>query len=338
MKRSLRWISLLVLVGLGYYAWRAEQPIPRNPSPIWEASIARADIAVETLAVPVDGAMLEAMVLRPTTDGGPIPAVVFAGGSGDGLFQNYAPGFLETYVQDIFLERGIAVVLVNKRGMGASTGNWMNNTIEGRAADIQAVADFVRAKPGIDANGVGFAGHSQGGWVVVHAATHDPNTAFVLNYMGPLRPPMDQFEFMWNAVYACDGLEEDAVAAKVGRKTWITEVGMWFGGFLPIGMLEFDANFFPYQTEGLLAQVNAPMFAVYGGHDILVNGPASEAYLANAFPDGIPPHLTARTFDSLNHMGFRVASQCSPSDGPDAQTPSPELMGALNTWLDGIGF
>ena len=58
---------------------------------------------------------------------------------------------------------GIAVVYVNKRGMGDSTVNWINNTIEGRSSDIQAVADLVRTMPQIDVDRVGYAGHSQGG-------------------------------------------------------------------------------------------------------------------------------------------------------------------------------
>jgi pimeloyl-ACP methyl ester carboxylesterase len=73
------------------------------------------------------------------------------------------PGFLKAYLQDIFLPRGIAVVYVNKRDMGDSTGNWINNTIEGRSSDIQAVADLVRTMPQIDVDRVGYAGHSQGG-------------------------------------------------------------------------------------------------------------------------------------------------------------------------------
>lgn len=328
----------VLVLALGYYAWRAEQPIPRDPSPAWQASIISPDITVETFDVVVAGAILEAMVLRPTGATGPIPAAVFTGGSGDGLFQNYAPGFLEAYVQDIFLPRDIAVVYVNKRGMGGSTGNWMNNTIEGRAADIQAVVDVVRARPDINENKVGLLGHSQGGWVVVHAAAQDPETAFMLNYMGPLRQPFGQFEYMWRSTYACDGLTGDALQTKIDRKTWITELGMWVGNYLPIGMLDFDAKFFFYQTDGLLERIDAPTLSVYGGNDLLVDGPANEAFLADAFPEGVPDHLIARTFDGLNHMGFPVASQCANDEGAEASGLSAELVSALNNWLDELGY
>jgi len=189
----MRRVLYLILIGVAFAgadaAWRAEQPIARSPSGGWEASISSPDFSAQSSTVAVDGVVVEAMILRPATPTRPVGAVVFVGGSGDGLFQNSAPGVLKTHLQDIFLPRGIAVVYANKRGMGGSTGNWMNNTIEGRASDLIAVAKAVRDRPGVDPTRAWIAGHSQGGWVVLRAGAQDPDTAFVLDFMGPLRSP-----------------------------------------------------------------------------------------------------------------------------------------------------
>lgn len=278
------------------------------------------------------------MILRPNTAADPKGAVVFTGGSGDGLFQNYAPGFLKTYVQDVFLPRGIAVVYANKRGMGASTGNWMNNTIEGRAQDLIAVAEVVRDMPGIDPQSVGFVGHSQGGWVVIRAAAEDPQTAFVLNFMGPLRTTKDQFDYMWPEVYTCEGKSPEDVERAFARKDWITRVAMRIGRFIPIGMLEFDSKFFLYKTDGLLAQVSAPVLFIYGGNDILVSGTANEAYLNSQFPDGVPQNLESITIEGLNHTGNPTPSVCAGIWGQGPYDRSPVLVSTINAWLSRIGY
>lgn len=338
MRKTVLALIVALAVGGGYYAWKAEQPIARTPSADWEASVTIPGVETIPFFVPVDGATLEAMILRPDGAPGPAGAVVFAGGSGDGLFQDYAPGFLKTYLQDIFLPRDIAVVYVNKRGMGASTGNWMNNTIEGRAADLNTVADAVREMDGIDPARVGLAGHSQGGWVVVEAAAAEPATAFVLNFMGPLRSTTDQFDNMWHNIYACNGLAGEALERAHARKAWITHVGMAVGRVLPIGMLEFDAKFFTYDNGGLLAEVDAPMLSVYGGTDVLVDGPANEAYLSAAFPGGVPGHLEAVTLPGLNHSGYARADICDESTGVGPEDASPELIATIEDWLTRNGF
>lgn len=338
MRRSLKLLLLLIVVAGGFYAWKAEQPIARAPAADWQASITSPDFTAEPFTVFVEGAEIEAMILRPNGVTDPLGAVVFAGGSGDGLFQNYAPNFLKTYLQDVFVPRGIAVVYANKRGMGASTGNWMNNTIEGRARDMIAVADAVRAMPEIDPERVGIAGHSQGGWVVVHAAAEDPRTAFVLNFMGPLRGTNAQFEYMWPQIYSCEGKSPEQVERSLARKKWITGVAMRIGRYLPIGMLEFDAKFFSYDNDGLLAQVSAPMLSVYGGNDILVSGPANAAFLERQFPDGVPAHLEATTIEGLNHTGNPTPNTCASIWGRGPHDPSPELVATIEDWLNRVGF
>lgn len=330
-------VILLVLAG-GGLAWLAEQPVRITPALDWQASITSPDFTVRSFTVPVEGAEIEAMILLPVGAEGPTGAVVFTGGSGHGLFQNYAPGFLKTHIQDVFLPRGLAVVYANKRGMGASTGNWMNNTIEGRAKDIMAVADTVRAMPEIHAARVGLAGHSQGGWVVVRAAAHDPRTAFVLNLMGPLRPTWDQFDFMWHAIYTCDGMTADAVDRAFRRKAGLTRVAMAIGRVLPIGMLEFDARFFAYETDGLLARVKAPLLSVYGGADILVHGPSNEAYLQAQFPQGVPAHIRAATIAGVNHRGYRTPDICDETAGQGPEDAEPGVKAAIENWLTQTGY
>jgi pimeloyl-ACP methyl ester carboxylesterase len=200
------------------------------------------------------------------------------------------------------------------------------------------VAELVRVMPGIDPEKVGFAGHSQGGWVVVRAGAEDPKAAFVLNFMGPLRNTKGQFDHMWRQIYACEGKSPEQVERAFARKDWITRVAMRVGRYVPIGMLEFDSKFFQYETDGLLAQVSVPLLSIYGGKDILVSGPANEAFLKSQFPDGVPQNLEAVTLKGLNHTGNPTPSVCASIWGQGPHDRSPELAATIDAWLARIGF
>jgi hypothetical protein len=50
----------------------------------------------------------------PTGGSGTMAAVIYSLGSGDSPYQNYAWGYVETCISDVFLDRDMAVLLVNK--------------------------------------------------------------------------------------------------------------------------------------------------------------------------------------------------------------------------------
>ena len=76
-----------------------------------------------THSVEADGAELEIELIVPAGGRAVKPAVIFAGGSSPVDFRDYEKDFRETLIEEVFLPRDIAVVYVNKRGLGGSTGN-----------------------------------------------------------------------------------------------------------------------------------------------------------------------------------------------------------------------
>ena len=328
-------VAIGILVVLG---WSAEQPVEVLPAATWEQTISNPEFTHQTFMVPVKGAMIEAMILLPSNTQSPSPAIVFFPGSGHSLYQNYAPGFLETHLQDIFLPRGIAVVYMNKRGMGASTGNWMNASIEGFAEDMHVVVQTVRALPQIDATRVGVAGHSQGGWVAVRAAATDPELAFALNLMGPLRAPSGHFEYMWHQRYNCSGYGQTRARLAYLWKAGSTTIASWISHILPVGQFEFDRKFFAYETTGLLADVRMPLLSVYGLSDNLVDGPANAAFLSSDFPAGVPSHIEITILENVNHRGYLRDDICDETSGIRSEEAAPEVRTTIENWLSGIGL
>ncbi|WP_441285329.1 alpha/beta hydrolase family protein [Streptomyces sp. SD11] len=95
-----------------------------------------------------------------------VPGVVLIGGSGDADRDNgtYFPPLRQQLV-----DAGFAVLSYDKRGVGASSGEWRRATLGDFAADAAAALAFLRAQPEVQSTRVGLFGHSEGGWVALRA-------------------------------------------------------------------------------------------------------------------------------------------------------------------------
>ena len=106
---------------------------------------------------------------------GPHPAMVLVTGSGPALRDQFG-GFPQ-----MFASLGVATLVYDKRGCGASTGTFSDSLpIEELAKDALAGVDYLRSRAEIDPRQVGMRGDSQGGWVVPYAAAQSSNVAFVI--------------------------------------------------------------------------------------------------------------------------------------------------------------
>lgn len=93
-------------------------------------------------------------------------------------------------IREHLLDRGLAVCSFDKRGMGGSTGDWLSSGIVDQTTDVLACLDHVSALlPGVPC---GLFGHSQGGWVVIEAASRRADLAFVIANSGPGVSPAAQ--------------------------------------------------------------------------------------------------------------------------------------------------
>jgi uncharacterized protein len=82
------------------------------------------------------------------------------------------------------VRRGVAVLLTDKRGSGASAGDWRTASFDDLAADALAGVAYLRGRREIDSTRVGLLGLSQGGWIAPLAAAREPRVAFVVDVSG----------------------------------------------------------------------------------------------------------------------------------------------------------
>jgi dienelactone hydrolase len=130
------------------------------------------------------GAALLSGTLTIPPGAGPHPAVAFVHGSGV-TSRAYLPD-----LQALLVGNGVAVLAYDKRGVGESAGRYPGESptaeaINVLARDAQAAVRFLAAQPEIDRSRVGLAGHSQAGWIMPLAASHEPAVRFLVVFSGP---------------------------------------------------------------------------------------------------------------------------------------------------------
>ena len=117
---------------------------------------------------------------------GPFPAVVLIGGSGPGTRDEESFGHKPFLVlADALNRRGIAVLRYDKRGIGASTGDFATANLTDFAADAESALAFLKSRPGIVPDRIGLVGHSEGGVLAPMIAVRNPSARFVVLMAGP---------------------------------------------------------------------------------------------------------------------------------------------------------
>jgi pimeloyl-ACP methyl ester carboxylesterase len=313
-------------------------PLPIKPSADWEPYVSQLNAQREAYPFEVDGVNLEAELFIPHNGEELKSAVVFSPGSGDSLYQNYAPGFIETYVLDLFLARDMAVLLVNKRGMGESEGLYTASSIKGRGDDLNAIVADLQSHPGIDPDNIGLIGHSEGGWVAAYAAAQNPEVAFFISLAGPTTTRREQASDMYTFEAICSGLEGEEYDEYLEKRNRMTDLGVRIGKLTNFGLLGFDYRSMSFDPRDSLIQVQNPGLYIFGENDILVPPDVNIERLEGIFGGGVPDRLTVVTAADATHIYRVVDEPCDSFTDPTEYELSSEVAEILNDWLEDLGY
>jgi pimeloyl-ACP methyl ester carboxylesterase len=154
---------------------RAQQPQPPFPY----------DSEEVTYENPAAGVKLAGTLTRPRGDG-PFPAALLISGSGaqdrDATLFGHKPFLI---LADALTRRGLAVLRVDARGVGKSTGSSTQATLDDLSGDAEAGVEYLKSRPDVDAKRVGLIGHSEGGIVGPLVASRSAGIAFLVLLAGP---------------------------------------------------------------------------------------------------------------------------------------------------------
>ncbi|RMB25777.1 hypothetical protein C8J47_3729 [Sphingomonas sp. PP-F2F-G114-C0414] len=136
----------------------------------------------------IGGSHLAGTLTLPANKG-PFPAVLLITGSGlqdrDETLFGHKPFLVWA---DALTRRGIAVLRVDDRQTGGSTGDVRSATTADFAGDVEAGLAFLRSRRDVDASRIGLIGHSDGGIIAPIVADRDPALAFIVLLSSPGEP------------------------------------------------------------------------------------------------------------------------------------------------------
>jgi dienelactone hydrolase len=280
------------------------------------------------------------LLLPPRGDS--LPAVVFLQGSG-------AEGrWASRYLASQLASHGIAALIFDKRGVGGSTGDWRQATLDDLAADGAAAVARLHQEPRIARGRIGLHGHSQGGTLAPLAAARSTGVAFIIG-SAAAGLPTDTTELysILNSVYprartaddsasALDYASELVAVAYWGRpRERLDSLAValrdrpWFFAPPPANASywSFSRGFAQYRALDWWARFRGPVLLVYGAEDQRVQAAASAERITQALRSAGNTDVTVRIFPGADHT-FRLA----PGPGGWAVT-APGYLDTLLDWL-----
>ena len=190
--------------------------------------------------------------------------------------------------------RGIAVLRMDDRGIGSSTGNHATATSADFAEDIRAGLAYLRSRPEIDASRLGLLGHSEGGLIGPLVALKEPQLRAMILMAGPSWGGRRILEFQLGNLGRADttltGARLDSALKRIPtRIDSMKASNPWMGYFIDHDVL------------AVARQVKVPVLILNGGTDQQVT-PEQAEELAAAIRSSGNRDVTVRVFPDVNHL------------------------------------
>ncbi|ARU59235.1 hydrolase of the alpha/beta superfamily protein [Oleiphilus messinensis] len=115
--------------------------------------------------------------LAPVRDLPPKAVLLFV--HGDGAFTYDAEGYYDVF-WDRLRRQGYGVFSWDKPGVGESSGNWLQQSMQDRQGEVRAAIRAVKQRYLIPESRIGLIGFSQAGWVIPALASGDSNIGFAI--------------------------------------------------------------------------------------------------------------------------------------------------------------
>jgi uncharacterized protein len=319
-----------------------------------------------------DGVRLAGTLTLPRTKG-PHPAALLITGSGSQDRNEAMLGHKPFLVlADYLTRRGIAVLRVDDRGVGGSTGegSFDKATSENFAEDVLAGILFLKTRKEINPKQIGLIGHSEGGIIAPLVAAKSRDIAFIVLMAGPGLTAEEGFSNQVAATAKASGTSAEAVAwnRRLMRQMFVIlkeekdnavadkkirelrakmlaemseEQRKKYGipqdameGVIKLMLTPWFRFYSRYDPRATLKKVRVPVLAITGERDLQVV-PAGEnlAAIANALKAGGNKDYTVTEVPKLNHL-FQTSETGSPAEyGRIEETISPVVLELIGDWI-----
>jgi pimeloyl-ACP methyl ester carboxylesterase len=301
---------------------------------------------------------------------GPFPAVLLITGSGaqdrDETLFGHKPFLV---LADYLTRRGIAVLRVDDRGVGGSTGSVANSTTADFAEDVLAGVAFLKGRKEINARQIGLIGHSEGGIIAPLVASRSKDIAFIVLLAGTGVPGHEIFytqsaaglklagtppetlallRTLQDRLLAAVRAEKDSALAEKRFRTALEEVTskvseeekQQAAGALAV--LEVQAGmvlspwgrfFLDYDPRPALRKVSCPVLALNGAKDVQVDAKLNLPVIEAALKEAGNKDVTIREFPNQNHLFQTCQTGAGSEYGAIEETLAPAVLEAVADWI-----
>jgi len=297
---------------------------------------------------------------------GPFPAVLLISGSGAQDRNETILGHRPFLVLADYLTRlGIAVLRVDDRGVGGSTGDPAQAMSEDFAGDVLTGVEYLKGRKEINPKKIGLVGHSEGGIIGPMVAAQSPDVAFIvmmagtgltgeeiLYLQGALLAKANgasdetiaKLRALQERIYAVLKQEKDDAAAAEKLREILTDTGlqlseeekekMLFSTFMEvIKIIPWYRHLLSSDPKPTLMKVKCPVLAINGEKDLQVPPKENLHAIEEALKAGGNKDYTIKELPDLNHL-FQTAETGAVSEyAKIEETISPTVLEVIGDWI-----
>jgi len=297
---------------------------------------------------------------------GPFPAALLISGSGpqdrDQFVLLHRPFKV---LADHLTRRGVAVLRVDDRGTGSSTGEFGNATTRDFADDVLAGVQYLKSRQDIYTDAIGLIGHSEGGMIAPMVAAECSDVGFIVLMAAP-GVPIAQLMYSqhWKGTLA----EGESEAKAKMTSDWYqrlyevvqqepdndTAIEKMMGMYSALSsqektLLGWDEGkagseihdlvspwkryFVNFDPQPYLSAVKCPLLAVNGEKDCQVISTENLRGIENHLIEGQNPDFTVLELPGLNHL-FQTADTGAESEYRHIEeTIAPVALDTISDWI-----
>jgi hypothetical protein len=228
-------------------------------------------------------------------------------------------------IADALSRHGVAVLRLDDRGVGKSTGRFTLANSADFADDVRAALLYLRQRPEVDPARLGLVGESEGGLIASMVAATDPDLRALVLMGTPSRTGRNLIDSQVRYRLEHDGAvpeaKRDSVAAEIEAKNErLARVLPW---------LRFILDYDPIPTA---TKVSTPVLILHGETDRQV-APNQAEELAVALRAGGNRDVSIRIFPHLNHL-FLPDDDGDPEKyaGLSSKSLPPSVLAEISIW------
>ena len=194
-------------------------------------------------------------------------------------------------IADALTRGGIAVLRVDDRGVGKSTGDKTAFTIFDKADDVRTEVAWLRVHAGVDPKRIMLIGYSEGGLIAPMVAAKDPAIAAVITLAGPGVAGMEVARYQVEQAI----LKDPRIPESDREKEFNKQLAEALKDLTP-----HESSFLKTDPGGYDRLVRCPTLIIQGAADLTVPVRSAERIASSARATG-NSDVTVRIFPGVSH-------------------------------------